>query len=135
MSKQLANLIDKFGADKLHQMIDDHVKAELDLKRLWNLFHDPATNSAEEFLEDWADSKGLKLEHNTDFIQIKHWNSDGPYVYLWTHDYPGFEIGQSIYKIWSVDGLEDLTNKLERIYKMRETYHEHFDIPNYKELA
>ena len=135
MSKQLANLIDKYGADKLHRMIDDHVTRVQDAKRLDDLFTDRTTHQAEQFLLDWAESRGLELEHHTNHTQIKHWNSDGPYVYLWTHDCPGFEIGQSIYKIWNVDGLEDLTNKLERIYQMRETVHEHFDIPNYKQLA
>ena len=117
MSKQLQNLIDKFGADKLHKMIDDTVKANLDQQRFIDLFEDSA--GPKELLEDWAESKGLELEQKTNYIQIKNWNSDGPYVYLWTHDNPGFEIGKSIYDIWSVNGVEDLLNKLDTIHSLR----------------
>ena len=112
MSKQLDNLINKFGAEKLHQMIDDRVAEDRDRKKLASILE--TRESAKQWFEQFAEERGLTtvdiydqeeeradLEYNKygkSCLALNGWRSRGPYVYLWLNrdSMPHFEIGDSI---------------------------------------
>ena len=65
-------------------------------------------------LEDWAESKGVELEQNSEhFIQINNVN-------LWINVNPGPDSGTlNISGSFGVNGVEDLLNKLDTIHSLR----------------
>jgi len=127
MTKALENLINKYGADELHKMIDREVFQKQDRKLLQEVLESDAT--AVKWFTNWATQHGLELEnphYGGKCYQVKGWKSSEPYVYLWltqgkygTVNPAHFELGSSLSDLWWAHGLNDLTNKLDQILKMR----------------
>ena len=129
MNKTIRNLIDKYGADKLHQMINDIVAQQQDYNKLQQIF------ATHELAKDWfiKFSKDNNLTHKQIYPQTKQdkhgksclalngWRSSGPYVYLWLNrdDRPHIEMGSSIYDIWSGMGYKDTIAKIKKIIRLR----------------
>ena len=131
MSKQLENLIDKFGAEGLKIMIDQKVVEKADSHRLATILH--SHESAEQWFVDFCKGHGLTVNNVYDqrveqqdpeynkygksCLKIADWNSQGPYVYLWLNKNckPHFELGNSIYDMWSYHGYQDLVDKINQI--------------------
>ena len=132
MSKQIKNLIDKYGAEELKSMIDDIVAADVDKIKLKKLCSDDTHVS--NWFRKWAERNNLTVKETyngrrLDIVEMSILT--GPYVVLWLtqqsarHREPAyFELG-GFEKLWWVDGYEDLTNKLDQILKMRLEMMEH----------
>lgn len=128
MSKQIKNLIDKYGAEELKSMIDDIAAADVDKIKLKKLCSDDTHVS--NWFRKWAERNNLTVKETyngrrLDIVEMPILT--GPYVVLWLsqklrgpHREPAyFELGESLEKLWWADGYEDLTNKLDQILKMR----------------
>jgi hypothetical protein len=57
MSKTIQNLINKFGAEKLHQMIDNQVAEDLDRKKLAAILE--TREGAKQWFEQFAKDRGM----------------------------------------------------------------------------
>jgi hypothetical protein len=136
MIKTIQNLIDKFGADKLHQMIDEQVEFQKEQDKIQKIFatRESATEWFEQFCKDnnftFVDTYDQTIEqqepdynkYGKSCLALNGWRSNGPYVYLWLNknSQPHFEMGSSIYDIWSYFGYSDAINKIKKIVKLRE---------------
>lgn len=127
MTKQIKNLINKYGAEQLKSMIDDIVKADADYNRLKNLLAEDEL--AKNYFTTWAETHGftIKETYNGRRLDIVELPMTGPYVVLWlAHNgrTAHFELGESLEKLWWADGYVDLESKLERILEMKKELEE-----------
>ena len=136
--KTIKNLINKFGADKLHQMIDEQVEFQKEQDKIQKILS--THQSAVEWFEKYCSDNGFTCpdvydkakeikdpeynKYGKSCLTLNGWGSDGPYVYLWLNkdQSPHFEMGSSIYDIWpSIGcGYNDIINKIKKIVKLRE---------------
>ena len=122
MTKAIENLINKYGAEKLHQMIDNIVDKKHDYDNLKALCADDEKAAA--WFEHWAANHNLTIKetYNGRRLDIEELPLSGPYVVLWlahNGESAHFELGDTLEKLWFADGYEDLKNKLDQILKMR----------------
>ena len=137
MDKTLRKLINKHGADVIHKWIDDCVQQDQDEAKLTDIL---ATHeSAKAWFEKFCDSKGFTSgdvydqceeqmepdynKYGKSCLTINNWRSNGPYVYLWLNKdcQPHFEMGSSIYDMWSVgQGYSTVMTQIEKIIKLRQ---------------
>ncbi len=136
MRKTIQNLINKFGADKLHQMIDEQVQFQKDHDKLAKIF--ATRESAVEWFEKYCSDNGFTCpdvydqtieqqepdynKYGKSCLTLNGWRCNGPYVYLWLNknSQPHFEMGSSIYDIWPYMGYNDAIDKIKKIVKLRE---------------
>ena len=133
MATQLQNLINKHGANRLKDMIDEQVLFTSNWEKLKDILKTP--ESATQWFTNWADDRNLKLTNIYDqtaerqegkyaksCLCVDGWRSDKPYVYLWLNkdDNPHFELGNEYMDLWSAFGYDDLITKLDKIVKLRE---------------
>lgn len=132
MSKQLQNLIDKHGAEKLKSMIDQQVKQKAELIKISRILD--THESAAQWFENYCKELGYTCvdvydkpkykKYNKSCLMMNGWNSNGPYVYLWLNKNqdPHFEIGSSIYDIWpSIGaGYDQIIENINKVIKLRE---------------
>ena len=122
MTKAIQNLINKYGADQLHKMIDDIVDEQNDYHNLKALCADD--NQVSDWFRKWAKENNLNIKetYNGRRLDILELPLTGPYVVLWLahNDEPAhFELGECLEKLWWADGYKDLINKLDQILAMR----------------
>jgi hypothetical protein len=122
MTKAIENLINKYGADKLHKMIDDIVDKQNDYHNLKSMCADDIQVS--DWFRNWAKQHNLTIKetYNGRRLDILELPLTGPYVVLWlahNGEPAHFELGESLEKLWWADGMNDLINKLDKILKMR----------------
>lgn len=126
-NKQLKNLISKYGAEKLKQMIDDIERSEADYENLKALCSNDAQVS--NWFRQWAFLNGLTIKETykgrrLDIVELP---LTGPYVVLWlahNDEDAHFELGESLEKLWWANGMMDLIQKLDRILEMRKQLEE-----------
>ena len=135
MSKTIKNLIAKFGADKLHQMIDEQVEFQKDQDKLAKIMatHQSATEWFEQFCKDnnftFVDVYDQTIEqqepdyneYGKSCLALNGWRSDGPYVYLWLNkdSQPHFEMGSSIYNPYPYMGYADAIDRIKKIVRLK----------------
>lgn len=122
MSKQIVNLINKYGAETLKTMIDEIVFNDVDCNNLKALCADDVQASI--WFRNWAAKNNLTVKetYNGRRLDIVELPLNGPYVVLWlahNSESAHFELGESLEKLWWAYGLNDLTNKLDQILAMR----------------
>jgi hypothetical protein len=131
MAKQIRNLINKYGAETLKTMIDDIVHKDADYDNLKALCSDDAQTS--RWFRNWAEKHNLTVKetYNGRRLDIVELPLTGPYVVLWLSrdnsiledgsriEPAHFELGESLEKLWSADGVYDLLLKLDRILELR----------------
>ena len=135
MTKQIQNLINKYGADELHRMIDAEVDRQADFKRLEEIMS--THKSAQQWFKKFAKDNKLKIKecynqtqertasdynkYGKSRLALNNWRSDGPYVYLWLNrdSRPHIEMGSSIYDIWSGIGYTDTVAKIKKVIRLR----------------
>jgi len=130
--KQIQNLINRYGAETLKTMIDDIVAKENDRKDLKNLCRND--DQVSDWFRNWAEKHNLtiKEQYNGRRLDIVEMPLTGPYVVLWLSrddsilqdgsdiELAHFELGESLEKLWWVDGMNDLIAKLDQILAMRQ---------------
>jgi len=130
--KQIQNLINRYGAETLKTMIDDIVAKENDRKDLKNLCRND--DQVSDWFRKWAEKHNLtiKEQYNGRRLDIVEMPLTGPYVVLWLSrddsilqdgsdiELAHFELGESLEKLWWVDGMNDLIAKLDQILAMRQ---------------
>jgi len=130
--KQIQNLINRYGAETLKTMIDDIVAKENDYKDLKNLCRND--DQVSDWFRNWAEKHNLtiKEQYNGRRLDIVEMPLTGPYVVLWLSrddsilqdgsdiELAHFELGESLEKLWWVDGMNDLIAKLDQILAMRQ---------------
>lgn len=124
MTKQIQNLIDKYGANQLKSMIDKIEAQNLDYDNLKFLCQDDADVS--DWFCKWAERNNLTIKetYKGRRLDIEELPLTGPYVVLWlahNGDSAHFELGESLEKLWWANGMRDLESKLERILEMKQT--------------
>ena len=135
MAKQIRNLIDKHGVEKLHAMIDQEYAEMQDQKKLETILESRETARAwfEQYCADnnhtFIDCYNQTQEqqdpdynkHGKCCLALNGWRSDEPYVYLWLNrdDDPGFEMSTTdIYELESYSGYNDLVKKITKIVEL-----------------
>ena len=130
--KQIQNLINRYGAETLKTMIDDIVAKENDYKDLENLCRND--DQVSDWFRNWAEKHNLtiKEQYNGRRLDIVEMPLTGPYVVLWLSrddsilqdgsdiELAHFELGESLEKLWWLDGMNDLIAKLDQILAMRQ---------------
>jgi len=130
--KQIQNLINRYGAETLKTMIDDIVAKENDRKDLKNLCAND--DQVSDWFRNWAEKHNLtiKEQYNGRRLDIVEMPLTGPYVVLWLSrddsilqdgsdiELAHFELGESLEKLWWLDGMNDLIAKLDQILAMRQ---------------
>jgi len=130
--KQIQNLINRYGAETLKTMIDDIVAKENDRKDLKNLCRND--DQVSDWFRNWAEKHNLtiKEQYNGRRLDIVEMPLTGPYVVLWLSrddsilqdgsdiELAHFELGESLEKLWWLDGMNDLIAKLDQILAMRQ---------------
>tara|TARA_R110000850_G_scaffold112686_3_gene226905 strand:- start:437 stop:856 length:420 start_codon:yes stop_codon:yes gene_type:complete len=135
MAKQLQNLIDKYGADELHRMIDTEVARQQDLKQMQEIMSTHL--GAKQWFTKFAKANKLSVKecynqrkerqqddydrYGKSCLALNGWRSDGPYVYLWLNrdDRPGLEMGSSIHDMYRGVGYNDTLAKIQQIMGLR----------------
>jgi hypothetical protein len=136
MSKTIQNLINKFGAEKLHQMIDNQVAEDLDRKKLAAILE--TREGAKQWFEQFAKDRGMTAvekynqqeeradpeynKYGKSCLALNGWNSRGPYVYLWLNrdDAPHFEIGNNIIDMfYTPRKYSAIINDIEKVINAR----------------
>ena len=131
MSKQIVNLINKYGAETLKTMIDEIVFNDVNCNNLKALCADDVQASI--WFRNWAAKNNLTVKetYNGRRLDIVELPLNGPYVVLWLSrdnsilkdgsriEPAHFELGESLEKLWWAHGMNDLTNKLDQILTMR----------------
>jgi len=113
-------------------MIDDIVAKENDRKDLKNLCAND--DQVSDWFRKWAEKHNLtiKEQYNGRRLDIVEMPLTGPYVVLWLSrddsilqdgsdiELAHFELGESLEKLWWLDGMNDLIAKLDQILAMRQ---------------
>ena len=137
MAKQIRNLIDKHGVERLHAMIDQEYVVMRDQKKLERVLESRESARAwfEQYCADnghtWVDCYNqTKEQQDPDYnkygkscLALNGRRSSGPYVYLWLNrdGTPHFELSTtSYYDIESYFGYDDLVKKITKIAKLHE---------------
>jgi hypothetical protein len=117
-------------------MIDEQVELKKQQDKIQKIFatRESAVEWFEQFCKDnnftFVDTYDQTIEqqepdynkYGKSCLALNGWRSNGPYVYLWLNknSRPHFEMGSSIYDIWSYFGYSDAINKIKKIVKLRE---------------
>ena len=138
MAKQIRNLIDKHGVEKLHAMIDQEYAEMQDQKKLATILESRETARAwfeqycadnnHTFIDCYNQTQEQQDEdyntHGKSCLALNGWRTNGPYVYLWLNrdSKPHFELSTTdYYNLESCSGYDDLIKKITKIVKIRET--------------
>ena len=136
MTKQIQNLINKYGADELHRMIDAEVDRQADLKRLEEIMS--THKSAQQWFTKFAKDNKLTVkqiynqtrekqrndydEYGKSCLALNGWRmGDGPYAYLWLNKdgEPHLEVGTSEFNMLYDLGYKQNILNLKKIIRLR----------------
>ena len=134
MTKQLQNLIDKYGADELHRMIDTEVARQQDYNKLQDIMSTHL--GAKQWFTKFAKDNKLTVKqtynqqeerewndydrHGKSCLALNGWRSSEPYVYLWLNrdGRPHIEMGTGTKGLYAV-GYKDTMAKIKEVIRLQ----------------